>query len=74
GTAMLGYHLDEDGPVSMTIFDVKGRRVANVLAGETRSAGENESSIDTTQFPPGVYFIKLQTKTKMVSRKMVVVH
>ena len=71
GVATLGFQLESEGSVSLTVYDVKGRRVAEVV-GTTLSAGPHERSFDTRGLPSGVYFVKLQTPTASVTRKLVV--
>lgn len=69
----IGFSLDEAGPVSVTVYDVAGRRVAILIDGEARAAGESFVDLDSRSLAAGVYFVKMQTSTKSVSRKITVV-
>lgn len=71
GTTMLSFQLEREGSVSLAVYDVKGRRVAEVLDAAL-SAGPHERRFDTRGLPSGVYFVRLHTPTASVTRKLVV--
>ncbi|MFQ5510784.1 MAG: T9SS type A sorting domain-containing protein [Candidatus Krumholzibacteriia bacterium] len=70
----LGFSLDTPGPVTITVYDVTGRKVATLLQNETRPAGPGTVYFDSRSVAAGVYFVKMQTPTKSLSRKLTVVH
>jgi hypothetical protein len=72
-TSRLNFALEEDGPVSIVIYDVAGRRVATVLEG-SRPKGWNSIDLDSRNLASGVYFLKMKTNVKSLSRKFVVTH
>ena len=55
----LAYRLSEDGPVSLTVFDALGRRVAVLAEGE-RAAGAHRAAFDASGLPAGIYIVRLQ--------------
>jgi len=69
----LDFALEEDGPVSIVVYDVAGRRVTTLFDGQ-RSKGWHSVDLDSGKLASGVYFIKMQTNMKALSRKFVVAH
>ena len=69
----LNFALEEDGPVSIVVYDVAGRRVSTLLDGH-RPKGWNSIDLDSSKLASGVYFLKMKTNLKSVSRKFVVTH
>jgi hypothetical protein len=72
-SSRLDFAMEEAGPVSIVVYDVAGRRVATLLDGQ-RPKGWNTIDLDSSQMASGVYFLKMQTSMKAVSRKFVVTH
>ncbi|MDH5271062.1 MAG: T9SS type A sorting domain-containing protein [Candidatus Krumholzibacteria bacterium] len=64
------YEVARAGLVSLEVFDVSGRRVATLIAGEHREAGRYSVSYTATG-ASGVYFARLQTADGEVARKIV---
>jgi hypothetical protein len=58
------FTLSKPEPVTLTIFNALGQKVAQVLD-EILSAGEYEKLLDISQWSlgQGVYFVRLQTPT-----------
>jgi len=71
GRTTLSFQLEREGTVSLTVYDVQGRRVAKVLDASL-AAGPHERMFDTHGLASGVYFVRLQTPTASVTRKLVV--
>jgi hypothetical protein len=71
GKATFVYSVPETGPVGLTVYDIKGRKVADVYSGEA-DAGEHrvEANLALT---PGVYVLRLTAGGNNVAVKMVVV-
>jgi hypothetical protein len=72
-TSRLDFALEEDGPVSIVVYDVAGRRVKTLVEGQ-RPRGWSSIDIDASKLASGVYFLKMQTPTQALSRKFVVTH
>jgi hypothetical protein len=72
GTATLGYELDEAATVSVQMFDVAGRKVADVMKSKSLPAGPGEFTLDAGRLPSGVYFVKMSTPSKSVTRKITI--
>ncbi len=73
GTTSLGFSIDRAGPVTIRVYDVAGRRVAQLLDGAVRPAGPGQVQLDTRSMAAGVYFVKMEMGARSVSRKITVV-
>jgi len=71
--ATIPFSLEEAGPVTITVYDVLGRRVATILNGDKRPAGRNDVEFNSSGVAAGVYFIKMEANQKSVSRKITIV-
>jgi len=73
GATEIRFTLSEPGKVTLAVFDVTGRRVRSLLAGDML-AGPQAVSWDATNergtaVAPGVYFLRVQTaKARQVQR------
>ena len=66
------YAVAEPGYISLKVYDILGRTVANLVSGE-QPAGRYKVSFDASNFPSGVYIYHLVSKNFSLSRKMVVI-
>jgi len=69
-STMLKYHLPANALVSLKIFDVLGREVAE-LVNAKQNAGRYEISFDANNLSGGIYFYKLQAGESVQIKKMV---
>lgn len=65
----ISYKLKETGRVVLTVFDIMGREVAQLVNG-MQSSGEHSVSFDGTNLPSGMYIYQLKTNGYISSRKM----
>ena len=72
-SSRLNFALEEAGPVSIVVYDVAGRRVTTLLDGQ-RPKGWSSIDLDSSKMASGVYFLKMQTSMKSLTRKFVVTH
>ncbi len=72
-TASIRFTLPVAGPVTLSIYDVQGRRVANPLDHVFQEAGRHDVPVETDRWKPGVYLYRLETGGRSATRKMVVV-
>jgi len=72
GRVDLSYSLSEPAVASIAVYDVRGRRVADVFASRKVGAGTGIARFDAQRLPSGIYFVKLETATASVTRKLVV--
>ncbi|UCE28234.1 MAG: T9SS type A sorting domain-containing protein, partial [Candidatus Coatesbacteria bacterium] len=71
GTATIAFDLPEVADVTLTVYDISGRKVTT-LVDETLTAGEHKAEI--SEMAPGVYVYKLDAGSYSAARKMVVVN
>ncbi|HEU4928728.1 MAG TPA: S8 family serine peptidase [Candidatus Krumholzibacteria bacterium] len=73
GTATIDFTMGQAGRVSIAVYDVAGRRVASLLDTSTRSAGPGSVVFNARNVPSGVYFVKMQTSSETITKKITVV-
>lgn len=66
----LSFYLNVAGNVGIMLYDTKGTEVANLLNADLQ-AGENQLTIKTNNFLPGVYLIKISTTDGVETRKLI---
>ncbi|HEY6196169.1 MAG TPA: T9SS type A sorting domain-containing protein [Candidatus Eisenbacteria bacterium] len=72
-SALVRYSIPAALSVSLTIFDLQGRRSASVLSHVFQSAGPHQVSVRTDGLRAGCYLYCLEAGTLRATRKMVVV-
>lgn len=73
GMARIGFSLDRGEPVTVAVYDVRGRHVKTLLDGVHRHAGIWQLDLPARELSAGVYFVRLSSASRSVSRKIVVV-
>ncbi len=68
----LGFTLDRPGPVTITVHDVKGRRLATLLDRD-HGVVTGVVRLDTRQLASGIYFVKMDAPSGSASRKFTVI-
>jgi hypothetical protein len=75
GTTRLSFTLAEGGAATLTVHDVAGRRVATLLDGALppgrHTAAWDGAGDAGAPLPSGLYFLRLETPTGAVTRKIV---
>ena len=73
----VAYYVEKAGPVSVEVFDIRGRRVRILQQGDLPSGSHRvtwEGDDDRgSQVASGVYFLRLSTPTTQVDRRAVLV-
>ncbi|MBI1938025.1 MAG: T9SS type A sorting domain-containing protein [Ignavibacteriales bacterium] len=69
-TTKIKYQLPEAGMVTLKIYDILGREVAE-LVNENKSAGYYEVSFDASKLTSGVYIYTIQANKYTESKKMI---
>lgn len=67
----LAYSLAEGGEVAIAVYDVAGRRVAELDQG-FRGAGKHQVSWNQTGVAPGIYFLRLKAGASQTSRTIMI--
>jgi len=71
--ATLSFVLPGPAQVSLTVFDLQGRRVGRALANAARPAGAQSARIHVEGWAPGCYLCRLDVGGTAITRKLVVV-
>jgi len=66
----ISYSLSESGPVTLTIYNLLGQKVATLFDG-VQTVGEHSIVWNATERPSGVYFAKLETEKHKSTSQMV---
>ncbi len=66
----LGFLLPEAGPVELSVYDLRGRRVARIAAGEFE-VGRHEFDWDGGGQSSGVYLVGLMSRAGIESRRLI---
>jgi hypothetical protein len=72
GTATLRYALPKTTDVRIEVYNVLGQRVATLMNGP-QSAGRVKQSLDTSRWPSGLYFVRLQADGQIRAERLTVV-
>ena len=59
GNTSIPFVLQTDSYVSLSVFDIQGRKVADVLNGELLTAGSHSRLYDASPLASGVYFYRM---------------
>jgi len=66
----ISFSLESDARINLTVFDISGRKLIEVLKDNLYSAGRHTIKFDGSYLPSGVYFYKLSTENFSVTKKM----
>lgn len=66
----VAFEVREARPVTVTVWDLAGHRLAQLVDG-TKEPGYHEVSFGATDLPSGTYFVRLETPTETQSHRMV---
>ncbi|MBN1996112.1 T9SS type A sorting domain-containing protein [candidate division KSB1 bacterium] len=68
----ISYTLQKSSAVKISVYDLLGHEVA-VLVNDKKPAGTHTVQFDGTNLSSGIYFYKLQSEGKVISRKMTLI-
>lgn len=71
-STLITYQLPATGRVSLVVYSLTGTEVAR-LADEVQAAGVHRVVFNAGQLPTGIYFYRLQTGERVLSRKMTLI-
>ena len=71
-STQISFDIPEAGRVTLTVFDLTGRKVAELL-NETLAPGTHRITFDGEAFSSGIYLYRLQTANGSITRKMTLV-
>ncbi|GAB3875362.1 hypothetical protein GCM10028824_30560 [Hymenobacter segetis] len=70
GVTQLPFSLQKQSVVSLAVFDNLGRRVAQLIDGETRAAGQFTAELNAAKLAPGLYTCRLTVDGVALSRPL----
>ncbi len=71
-TTIISYQLPESSHVTLDVFDMSGRRVANLVEGQVQ-AGSHQIIFDGSNLSSGVYVYRLQAGSTVLSKKLTLI-
>jgi hypothetical protein len=71
-TTSISFSLPEAGFVTLKVYDVLGKEVANLLS-EQKDAGNYKVNFDASKLCTGVYVYRLSTANSSISKKMMLI-
>ena len=71
-STVINYHIPLNSHVTMKIYDELGREI-RTLVDEVKTAGNYSIKFDASALPSGVYFYRIQTKSFVDSKRMVLI-
>lgn len=71
-STQIKYSIPADGYVSLKIFNLLGKEIAEIVNG-FRKAGEHQVSFDASELPSGIYLYRLETNNRAMVKKMMVI-
>lgn len=71
GQITLRYQLSEAGSVDLTIFNLAGHRIQQLLRQEQQMPGAYQTSHELLDLPAGIYVLTLRTGNQQLNRKLV---
>lgn len=71
-SALISFELDRVGFASLSLFDINGREVANLVQGKM-DAGSHQVVVDGTALTSGVYLLKLTSTNRTLTRSLTLI-
>ncbi len=69
-TTRISFTIPKSERVSLTVYDVLGRKVATLMNNEQLTAGTHEKIWNANKLATGIYFYRLQTGSSVFTKKM----
>lgn len=69
--ATVSFELKNDAQVSIAIYDISGRQISNRQLGR-RLAGNNETVLNCSNMPMGIYFVQVKAGVQTMNGKIVI--
>jgi len=74
GYSNISFHLQKNDNVDLSIYNINGQKVANVISQDNLPAGTHNYKLDGITLPSGVYHIILTTKATKSNIKLVIIN
>jgi hypothetical protein len=70
--SIIRFALPEAARVTLSVYDLQGRRVATLLDHVLQQAGRHDVPVRADHWKPGIYLYRLEAGGRSATRKMVV--
>ncbi len=70
GRTIIGFTIDQEGPVKLDILDINGKVVKTIINGYL-SAGKHSLNLDLGNLSAGTYVNRLSVKNNLITRKLI---
>ena len=70
GSTTLSYYLNQEGPVSVEVYNTLGRKVQTLVVG-TESAGQHQVKFEAGKLASGTYLLKVKTGESVSTQRVV---
>ena len=70
GSTTLSYYLNQEGPVSVEVYNTLGRKVQTLVVG-TESAGQHQVKFEAGKLASGTYLLKVKTGESVSTKRVV---
>ncbi|MBA3705859.1 MAG: T9SS type A sorting domain-containing protein, partial [Bacteroidetes bacterium] len=71
GDAVIEYFLTQSGQVMISLYNVLGKEVMNII-NEEQNTGTHKINMNTTQLSNGIYFVKIQADGEQLTQKFII--
>jgi len=71
GTTLIQYELLQDGPISLDLYTVAGKRLQSFYHKEMESQGLHQQVLDLNDLPKGIYLVVLKNEAGVFTKKIV---
>jgi hypothetical protein len=71
-TTIITFALPVATPVSLALYDLSGRQVRTLVEGN-RLAGVHRTTLNASELPSGLYFVRLETSDRVFTQKVMLI-
>ena len=71
GNVLIRFHLNSDASAKLTVQDILGRKVLQLLDAKILAAGYHEVAIPSGALHPGIYIYRLESNGEMISKRII---
>jgi len=71
GTTLIQYELSQTSPISLDLYSLTGKKLKSIYQKEMELSGMHQQTLDLNDFPKGLYFVVLQNKGGVFTKKIV---
>jgi len=71
-STQINFGLPKSGAVKLQVFDLLGKKITTLIDGPMQ-AGRQSVTFDASNLPSGMYIYRLETKSNVLVRKMILI-